>query len=172
MRRRAKASRKTNRGEKSKSLSTENDSKSGKDMKAEGREGPKDNMNAEKKGTETKSQTTTESQTGRTQTGHDRQTSQSAVTTGQAGAAAKLSTEQRTRITSVIREEHVTPVNNIDFSISVGSRVPREGISLRALPSEIVTIYPDWRGYEFFLFREQIVVVDPRTFEIVAVLEA
>jgi hypothetical protein len=35
-----------------------------------------------------------------------------------------------------------------------------------------VTIYPEWRGYEFVLVNNQIVVVDPRTFEIVAILEA
>jgi hypothetical protein len=35
-----------------------------------------------------------------------------------------------------------------------------------------VTIYPDWRGYEFFLVGNEIVVVNPRTLEIVAVLDA
>ena len=35
-----------------------------------------------------------------------------------------------------------------------------------------MNIYPDWRGYEFILVREQIIVVDPQTFEIVAVLDA
>jgi len=49
--------------------------------------------------------------------------------------------------------------------------VPRE-VSFHPLPAEIVTIYPEWRGYEFFLVRDQIIVVDPRTLEIVAVLEA
>jgi uncharacterized protein DUF1236 len=72
----------------------------------------------------------------------------------------------------VIRNEHVSPVNNVDFAISVGTRVPRERVSLRPLPSEVVTIYPEWRGYEFFLVRDQIIVVDPRTAEIVAVLPA
>ena len=92
-------------------------------------------------------------------------------TVGQAGAGAKLSTEQRTKITTVIRDQHIAPVTNINFSISVGTRVPRD-VGFRPLPAEIVTYYPDWRGYEFFLVRDQIVVVDPRTFEIVAVLEA
>ena len=141
-------------------MGTENDSKRGKDMKAEGREdrngmkaeGREDrngNMNAELKGaTESRSQTT-----------------------GQAGAGAKLSSEQRTKITTVIRDQHVAPVTNVNFSISVGTRVPRD-VSFHPLPTEIVTIYPDWRGYEFILVRDQIVVVDPRTFEIVAVLDA
>ena len=98
--------------------------------------------------------------------------SQTTTTTGQAGAAAKLSTEQRTKITTVIRNEHAAPVNNVDFDITVGTRVPRERVSLRPLPSEVVSIYPEWRGYEFILVRDQILVVDPKTFEIVAILEA
>jgi hypothetical protein len=95
---------------------------------------------------------------------------QSTTTTGQAGAGAKLSTEQRTQITSVIREQHVQPVTNVNFSISVGTRVPRD-VTFHALPSRIATIYPEWRSYKYILVKEQIVIVDPNTYEIVAVLE-
>jgi hypothetical protein len=134
------------KGEKSKSMSSETKGPAGKDMKAEGRDG---NMNAETKGAaESRSQTT-----------------------GQAGAGARLSGEQRTKISTVIRDQHVQPITNANFAISVGTRVPRE-ISFRPLPAEVVTIYPEWRGYEFFLVRDQIVVVNPRTMEIVAVLDA
>ena len=153
------------KGEKSKSMSSENDkSKAGKDMKAEGRDGRNGNMNAEQKGAaDSKSQPTTQSQTG--------QGSQSQTTTGQAGAGAKLSTEQRTKITSVIREQRVQPVTNVNFEIRTGVRVPRT-VSFHPLPREIVTIYPEWRGYEFFLVNNQIVVVNPRTLEIVDVIDA
>ena len=152
------------KGEKSKSMSSENDkSKAGKDMKAEGRDGRNGNVNAEQKGAaDSKSQTTTQSQTG--------QGSQS-QTTGQAGAGAKLSTEQRTKISSVIREQRVQPVTNVNFEIRTGVRVPRT-VSFHPLPREIVTIYPEWRGYEFFLVNNQIVVVNPRTLEIVDVIDA
>jgi Protein of unknown function (DUF1236) len=92
-------------------------------------------------------------------------------TVGQAGAGAKLSTEQRTKITTVIRSEHIAPVEHVNFSISVGTRVPRD-VTCHPLPTEVVTIYPEWRGYEFILVGDQVVVVDPRTFEIVAVLDA
>ena len=71
----------------------------------------------------------------------------------------------------MIKNEHIRPETNVNFSISVGTRVPRE-VHFHPLPTEIVTVYPDWRGYEFFLVRDQIMVVDPRTFEIVAVLDA
>jgi hypothetical protein len=138
-------------GRKSKETTSEmNDNAKGKDtkdMKAEGAE-RKGNMNAE------------------TKDGANRE-----QTTGQAGGGAKLSGEQRTRITTVIRGQHVAPVNNVNFSISVGTRVPRD-VEFHPLPAEIVTIYPDWRGYEFIMVRDQIVVIDPRTLEIVAVLDA
>jgi hypothetical protein len=95
----------------------------------------------------------------------------STTTTGQAAAGGKLSTEQRTKITTVIKSQNVRPVTNVNFSISVGTRVPRN-VGFHPLPAEIVTVYPDWRGYEFFLVNDQIVVVDPRTLEIVAVIDA
>jgi hypothetical protein len=93
------------------------------------------------------------------------------TTTGQAGAAGKLSTEQRTQITSVIKETRVQPVTNVNFSVSVGTRVPRD-VSFHALPPRVVTIYPEWRSYKYILVKEQIVIIDPDTYEIVAVLES
>jgi len=169
-------------GQKSKNMRTENETKSGaKDMKAEGREGHDKNMKAEGREDRDKNMkaegrdtnTKAEGREGRdTNSNAQRTDERSQTTTGQAGAGARLSTEQRTQITTVIRNEHVAPVNNVDFAISVGTRVPRERVQLRALPSEVITIYPQWRGYEFFLVRDQIVVVDPRSGEIVDVIPA
>jgi hypothetical protein len=126
------------------------DTKAGKDMKAEGRDSSPNASNPNAKAAAE---------------------SKSTTTTGQAGAGAKLSTEQRTKITTVIKQQSVQPVTNVNFAISVGTKVPRT-VSFHPLPAEIVTIYPDWRGYEFFLVRNEIIVVNPRTLEIVAVLDA
>jgi hypothetical protein len=146
-----------------KGMSSENETKGGsKNMKAEGREGQNNNMKAE----------TREGQTNKNAETREGQSDRSQMTTGQAGAGAKLSTEQRTKITTIIRNEHVSPVNNVNFSVAVGTRVPREGISLRPLPTEVVTVYPEWRGYEFVMVRNQILVIDPATLQIVAILEA
>jgi hypothetical protein len=71
----------------------------------------------------------------------------------------------------VIREQHVQPLTNVNFSIAVGTRVPRD-VRFYPLPREVVTIYPEWRGYEFVLVNSQIIVIDPKTFEIVAILDA
>jgi hypothetical protein len=177
-------------GQKSKGMSSQTetkgaDTKGGKDMKAEGREGPNCNMKAEgreghdnnmkaegregrdngKMNAETREGRDTNKTNAETKTGNDR-----AQTTGQAGAGAKISTEQRTKITTVIRSEHVAPLTNVNFNIPVGTRIPRD-VSYHALPAEVVTIYPEWRGYNYVLVRDQIIVIDPQTFEIVAVLD-
>jgi hypothetical protein len=87
------------------------------------------------------------------------------------GAAANLSVDERSRITTVIKQGNVQPENNVNFSVSVGTRVPRE-VHLYPMPREIVDIRPAWRRYEFILIGDEVVVVNPRTFEIVAVMPA
>ena len=147
----------THRSDRSKSMSSENERQNGS-MKSDGRNGA--NMNAESR----------EGRSG-SMNAETRTNERSSTTVGQAGAAAKLSTEQRTRITTVIRNERVQPLDHVNFQVSVGTRVPRD-IRFHPLPQEVLTIYPEWRGYEFVLVNDQIVVIDPRTFEIVAILEA
>jgi hypothetical protein len=97
---------------------------------------------------------------------------QGPATTGQGAAAgsAKLSTEQRTKITSIIRQHKVAPAH-LNVSVSVGTRVP-ESVHFYPLPVEVIAVYPEWRGYDYILVGDEIVVIDPRTHEIVAILEA
>jgi hypothetical protein len=94
------------------------------------------------------------------------------TTTGQGAAAgsATLSTEQRTKITSIIKQRKVEPTK-LNVSISVGTRVPAN-VHLYPLPVEVVAVYPAWRGYEYILVGDQIVVINPRSHEIVAIIEA
>ena len=92
-------------------------------------------------------------------------------TTGQGAAgAAKLSTEQRTKITTIIREHKVAP-EHLNVSISVGTRIP-EHVHLYPLPVEVIAVYPEWRGFDYILVGDEILVIDPGTHEIVAILEA
>ncbi len=147
-------------GGKAASESTRDKSKT--DMKADTKTGADRDRNA----AETKSGTERDRNAAETKSD-----TKAGATTGQAGAGAKLTSEQRTQITSVIHKQNVKPVTNVNFSISVGTRVPRT-VEFHPVPTEIVTIYPAWRGYEFFLVRDEIVIVNPRTLEIVAVLPA
>lgn len=139
-------------------------------------------MNARKSGadaksgsaaTETKSgASTTTSASGTKSSTQSTTESDKSTTSGQgsAGARANLTTEQRTKITSVIKQQRVEPVN-LNISISVGTRVP-DHVRYYPLPAEVVTIYPQWRGFDYIIVGSTIVVIDPGTREIVAVLEA
>jgi hypothetical protein len=95
-------------------------------------------------------------------------------TTGQ-GAAGRgggsITAEQRTRITTTIRQSNVRPVTNVNFNIRVGSAIPRT-VTLNPLPAAVIEVYPDWRGYRFILVGNDILVIDPDTYQIVAVLDA
>jgi Protein of unknown function (DUF1236) len=92
-------------------------------------------------------------------------------TTGQGARGGNLSVEQRTRIRTTIMHENVRPMPNVNFAIDVGTVVPRT-VELHRLPAEIVTIEPAWRGYEFFLVGDEVIVVDPASLRIIAVLPA
>ncbi len=69
----------------------------------------------------------------------------------------------------MIKNERVAPVTNVNFSVSVGTRIPHD-VAFHPLPADVVTIYPEWRGYNFILVRDEIVVIDPSTFEIVEII--
>lgn len=97
-------------------------------------------------------------------------------TTGQGAAAgsAKLSTEQRTKITSIIKEKKVARVepSKLNISVRVGARVP-SSVHFYPLPVEVVEVYPEWRGYDYILLASgDILVLMPRTHEIVAIISA
>src|ERR1039458_5755379 len=93
-------------------------------------------------------------------------------TTGQGAAAvsAKLSTEQRSKITTIIRSHKVEPAK-LNVTVSVGTRVP-DSVHFYPLPAEVFVVYPEWRGYDYILVGDEILVIDPRTHQIVAIIEA
>jgi hypothetical protein len=103
-------------------------------------------------------------------------TQENRATTGQGAAGTRanitLTPEKRTRIHEVIVQERNAPrVSSPNFDVSVGARVPRT-VRFVALPRTIVEVEPAWRGFEYFMIGDQIVVVDPRSMEIVAIVEA
>src|SRR5579872_2886298 len=94
------------------------------------------------------------------------------ATTGQAAAGSKqLTVDQRATIRTVVKEQKVQPATNVNFAVTVGTVVPRN-IKFYPVPAEFVTIDREWRGFEYFLVGDRIVIVNPRTLEIVAVVEA
>lgn len=92
-------------------------------------------------------------------------------TTGNAATAAKGAppAEKRTQISSAIKKEKVTAVTNVNFNISVGTRVPAS-VRFYPVPVSVIAIYPEWEGYEFILVGGRYVIVAPETHEIVYIL--
>jgi hypothetical protein len=84
-------------------------------------------------------------------------------------ASVNINDQQRTRISTSISHLNVQPLNNVNFSLSVGTAVPRD-VRLQPLPAEVVEIVPQYRGYNFVLVKDEIVIVEPSSYKIVAVL--
>src|SRR5262245_11485803 len=64
------------------------------------------------------------------------------TTTGQGAAgSAKLSTEQRTKITSIIKERKVESTK-LNVSVSVGVRIPAS-VHVYPLPVQVIEVYPE-----------------------------
>jgi hypothetical protein len=85
--------------------------------------------------------------------------------------SVNLTPQQKTTIReTVIKQSSAPRVSNVNFSLSVGTSVPKT-VRFAPLPRTIVEIQPSWRGYEYFLVGDEIVVVDPRTLRIVAILQ-
>jgi hypothetical protein len=93
-------------------------------------------------------------------------------TTGNAptSATAAPPAEKRTQITSAIKQEKVEEVTNANFNLSIGTAVPA-GVRYHPLPSRIVEIYPEWRGYDFILVHGRYIILRPQTHEIVYIIE-
>jgi hypothetical protein len=96
----------------------------------------------------------------------------SASTTGQGAAAGsgKLSAEQRGKITTILKQKKVEQTH-LTVSVKVGTRVP-ESVHSYPLPVEVAEVYPEWRSFDYILVGDEIMIIDPATHEIVAILPA
>lgn len=79
-----------------------------------------------------------------------------------------ISTDKQVRISETLtRERLAPPQRNLNVSIRVGERIPRH-VRVQRLPAAIVSIEPQYRGYDYFTTEEEIVIVEPRTQRIVS----
>jgi hypothetical protein len=87
------------------------------------------------------------------------------------GAPAALSTEQHAKFRDTLRGEKAERLTNVHFSTTVGEIIPRT-VHLYSLPVSIVEYAPQYRDYEYILVGDEILIVNPRTLRIVAVIAA
>jgi len=106
--------------------------------------------------------------------GSTRAPMQGATTSTERGAGAanvSLNEQQRTQIRETVINSRSAPrVSNVDFSVNVGTVVPRRHIHLVRVPETLIRIEPRWRHYLYFVFNNEIIIVEPRTMRIVQVL--
>jgi hypothetical protein len=84
-------------------------------------------------------------------------------------STAKIDDRQRTRVSESVSRLNVRPLNDVKFSVSIGTTVPRD-VRLERLPADVVEIVPQYRDYDFVVVRDEIVIVDPSSYRIVASL--
>jgi hypothetical protein len=82
----------------------------------------------------------------------------------------QISEEKRSNIhQTILKERNVNRATNVNFSINIGTRVPRS-LRLEALPVSVIAIVPEYRSYRYFVVDDQICIVEPSTYEIVEVI--
>jgi hypothetical protein len=87
------------------------------------------------------------------------------------GPPAALSAEQHVKIRNTLRIEKSERLASVPFSTKVGEAIPGT-VHLYVLPVSILEYAPQYRGYEYILVGNEILIVDPRTLRIVAVIDA
>jgi hypothetical protein len=82
-----------------------------------------------------------------------------------------LNDEQRTRIRNTVINARGAPrIGSIDFDLAVGTAIPRGRIEIVPVPETLVAIEPAWRGFRYFIYEDELVIVDPHDMRIVAVV--
>jgi hypothetical protein len=84
-----------------------------------------------------------------------------------------LTGDKRTKVQSAFRDvgSNVKHRTNVDIDISVGRRLPRDW-DFVPVPTAVIAIVPEYRDYYFAYVEDEYVIVEPDTYEVVAVLPA
>jgi hypothetical protein len=98
------------------------------------------------------------------------------IRTGDKKLAAKrtvvqLSQTQRVHIREAFHHhrDHFHRVARVGFPIFVGAYVPSD-YSFYDVPSDFVEYAPEYDGYKYIVVGDEILIIDPRTWEIVAII--
>lgn len=86
-----------------------------------------------------------------------------------AGPALELSTAQRHTIFQSVSRTHKNNAAPTGFRPSIGAHVPA-GIELEPVSDTVATLVPQARPYEVAMVEKQVMFVDPKTRQVVAVV--
>ena len=83
--------------------------------------------------------------------------------------ALAMSDEQRSKVRDSVMTTKAPRVTNARFPLDVGAKV-KTRVRPLTVPPELVEVHPGLRGYSYFVVGDDIVIVEPGTLRIVAVL--
>jgi hypothetical protein len=109
--------------------------------------------------------------------------------TPKAGGTARENTNNNGRngasdvdVTGTIRVDHQKagrihdelvrsgPHENVNIDVHVGAEIPTGRVHFRPVPASIVSISPEFRGYDYVVIEDDVVIVQPRTHKVVAII--
>ncbi len=86
------------------------------------------------------------------------------------GDRVQLSEQKRMSVRErMAKSAGSTRVTSVNFNVRVGVNVPRN-TTLHVLPSDVVEIVPEYRGYRYVYVRDEIVIIHPTDYVVVAVI--
>jgi hypothetical protein len=143
----------------------------GKQQQQQG-QAPRDRDGSKQGASDTTRDGGTKQGTSDTKQGGSKQSASDKQGAGTKGGASSVSltTEQRTTIRTTVLTSSAPRVTNVNFNVRVGTVVPRT-VRIVPLPATLIEIEPTWRGYMYFVYQDEIIVVEPGTLRIVAVLD-
>ena len=105
---------------------------------------------------------------------HEGQTSTAgtngAAATVEARGNAHLSSEQASRISDTLRTTAAPAQMSVNIDVNVDEPLPGN-VDLMPLPPAVVSIVPEYRGYDYVVVHDEIVIVQPSTRKVVEVIQ-
>jgi hypothetical protein len=83
--------------------------------------------------------------------------------------AKRLEPAKQQHLREAVSKEHVKNITHVDFSVHVGTVVPGH-YHFYPLPEDVVSFVPEYRGYDYIVVDDEIVIVEPGTHRIVYTL--
>jgi hypothetical protein len=83
--------------------------------------------------------------------------------------APQLSPDKEVKLRELVKNAKVDHAARMEFEVKLGAEVPRN-LHFYPLPKEVADSVPEYREYFYVVAREQIVVIDPVNYRIVAIL--
>jgi hypothetical protein len=85
--------------------------------------------------------------------------------------SVQLSQTQRSKIETIVGTSSAARVSHVNFDVSVGVKIPSD-IHVAVLPTEVVEVVPQFRGYDYIIVGDNILIIDPDSLEIVDIIAA